>query len=751
MDFEAFLSKLDGVKGHGSQRSARCPAHEDKHQSLSVSQGSDKRILVKCQAGCSAHQVVSAMSLTMADLYSSKKETVHSPTVAVYRYCDADGELLAEKLRRADKSFTWRQPDKNNSHRWLYNRSGLTIPPYNLPDVIKSDRVYIVEGEKDVETLRKYNLVATTGADGAGLGKWRIHYNEWFRNKAVSILPDNDKNGMEYAKETAQKLSSVAKSVKLLDLTKEWPDLQPKGDISDIFAKNGHADTIFRLEALEAITAEYEPTATGGNDSNLSLEYSGSVRPKQFTDTDNTRIFADVYRGKAIYVTSLGWLVWDGKTWINDDLKATALAMNLTDRMLAEADKECAAAYSKLAEVSALEDSDEKKKAQKTVRDAESYRKHARNSRSRSKIDAMQNLARSQVPVKPDKLDANPYELNTPAGIVNLKSGQITPHDPEKLCTKITSCSPGQKGAALWKEFLSVVSCGDPKMENFLQQIAGMAAVGKVYEECVCMALGSGANGKSSFFNALAMVLNGYACRIDPGILIATNQGKNYDLAVLKGVRLAVAAETDESARLSSAGIKQLASTDKIYAERKYRDPEEFTPSHSLILYTNYAPRVGSTDNGTWRRIVLIPFDAKIKPTEDIKNYADYLFAEAGEAILSWIIEGAKNFIVCGHKLIKPEFIEMAIEEYQDQNDWMGEFLEEFCDMGQDNTAKAGTLYTTYHDWAKSAHGFARRTDAFGYELEKRGFIKRRTRSGILWHGLSLRPQEYSYSSQNYG
>ena len=480
-------------------------------------------------------------------------------------------------------------------------------------------------------------------------------------------------------------------------------------------------------------------------------EYKGSVRPNEFTDTDNARIFAEVYRGRAIYATSLGWLVWDGKTWLNDDLKAIALSMSLTDKMLAEADQECVSAYTKLAEVAASEDSEDKKKAAKQVRNAEAYRKHARNSRSRSKIDAIQNLSRALVGIKPDKLDANPYELNTPAGIVNLETGQITPHDPKKLCTKITSCSPGQKGKAIWEEFLKVVSCNDPKMENFLQQIAGMAAVGRVYEECVCMALGSGANGKSSFFNALAAVLNGYACRIDPGILIATNQGKNYDLAVLKGVRLAVAAETDESARLSSAGIKQLASTDKIYAERKYKDPEEFTPSHSLILYTNYAPRVGSTDNGTWRRIVLIPFDAKINPSEDIKNYADYLVSEAGESVLSWIIEGAKNFIAAGHKLIKPEFIEMALEEYQNQNDWMGEFLEEFCDMGQGNTAKAGTLYTTYHEWAKSAHGFARRTDAFGAELEKRGFMKRRTKAGALWHGLSLRPQEYSFSSQNYG
>jgi len=394
--------------------------------------------------------------------------------------------------------------------------------------------------------------------------------------------------------------------------------------------------------------------------------------------------------------------------------------MQLTDRMMQEAMTEFRAASKEESEAILEEDNEAKTKAKKRRDAAQDYLKHVRASRNRPKIIAMLGLACSLMQVEPDRLDAHPYLLNTPAGIVDLKTKEILPHDPSKLCSKITSCSPGSKGKTKWDEFLNTICSEDEKMINLLQQIAGMASVGKVYEELLIMALGGGGNGKSALFNTLAAVLHEYAGTIAAEVLTTAGRSQGAELTTLKGKRLIIAAETDEGARLSASMLKQIASTDKIHAERKYKDPEDFTPSHTTVLYTNHAPRVGSTDNGTWRRLVLIPFQAKIKASKEVKNFSDVLLHEAGKAILSWIVEGAANYIAAGHKLALPDFVHMAIEEYQSQNDWMSEFLEEFCEEGQGQNVKARQLYQTYHGWAKDAHSYARHMDSFTAELEKK-------------------------------
>lgn len=502
----------------------------------------------------------------------------------------------------------------------------------------------------------------------------------------------------------------------------------------------------YELQQSDGTLSPICPNGCDPNDVVLKAFEPRSYKPQDFTDTGNAYVFAREHRGRTMYVKSVDWLSYDGAVWVEGELEAVGLAMEVTDKMLEEACEEIKKAGEAFSYAKISDDEHEINRANQMVKAADAYIKHAKRSRNQPKINSMLKLAQTLLQVKPDQLDADPYILNTPAGMVDLRTKEVQPHRPEAYCTKITCCSPGTKGADMWRDFLDTISQGDEKMVNFLQQIAGMAAVGKVFEENLVMALGDGRNGKSAFFNALAQVFGDYAGTIAAEVLTTANRSKGAELATLKGKRLVIAAETEEGARLSASMLKQIASTDKIHAERKYKAPEDFTPSHSTILYTNHAPRVGSTDTGTWRRLVLVPFDAKIAPGKEVKNYSDVLATEAGEAILSWIIEGAYNYIQAGHKLIIPEFVHMAIEEYQNQNDWMGEFLEEFCEEGQGRSVKARPLYTTYHDWAKVSHGYARHSKDFAAELAKRGFSNRRSNQGIMWYGLSLRPQEADYT-----
>ena len=281
--------------------------------------------------------------------------------------------------------------------------------------------------------------------------------------------------------------------------------------------------------------------------------------------------------------------------------------------------------------------------------------------------------ARPHIAVDVSELDGDGYLLNTPAGAVDLHTGNLRPHQPEDLCTKITSCAPDQRGAEVWAAFLQRVTVGDKELEDYLQEVAGMCAIGKVLRENLIIAYGGGGNGKSTLFNVLSRVLGDYAGGLSAETLtVNCRRNKSPEYAELRGKRIVVAAELEEGMRMDTSIVKKLCSTDPILAEKKFQSPFTFIPSHTLILYTNHLPRVGTNDKGTWDRIVPIPFNANFRGQKgEIKNYADYLFQNCGGAVLSWIIEGAVRFIRNNYEIKAPQCVTDALAHYREENDWI--------------------------------------------------------------------------------
>jgi hypothetical protein len=174
---------------------------------------------------------------------------------ATYDYADENGKVLFQKVRYEPKSFVIRRPDGRGGYE--YNRRGIELVPYNLRNWISSDYVFLVEGEKDVETLRKMELAATCSPDGAGNGKFGAGLVKWFTHKSVFIIPDNDEIGKAFAFDEARILAPVAKSVKVLDILALCPDLPEHGDITDIVAHYGTEHTKNALRGLCASTPQY--------------------------------------------------------------------------------------------------------------------------------------------------------------------------------------------------------------------------------------------------------------------------------------------------------------------------------------------------------------------------------------------------------------------------------------------------------------------------------------------------------------
>lgn len=347
--------------------------------------------------------------------------------------------------------------------------------------------------------------------------------------------------------------------------------------------------------------------------------------------------------------------------------------------------------------------------------------------------------------ISPRDLDADCFALCTPDATFDLRQGMAgaREHSPEDFITKITSVSPNAKGMDIWQDCLKLIFQDNQELIDYVQMICGLAAIGKVYVEALIIAYGDGRNGKSTFWNVISRVLGLYSGNISADTLtVGCRRNIKPEMAEVKGKRLLIAAEMQEGARLNDSTVKQLCSTDDVFAEKKYKDPFSFKPCHTLVLYTNHLPRVSASDDGIWRRLIVIPFNAKITGSSDIKNYSEYLYDNAGGAILSWIIEGSKKVIDTDYHIPVPDCVQNAIDEYRSQNDWFGHFLEDKCELDVSFRESSSKLYQTYRNYCNDTNEYSRSTADFYFALENAGFERIKVKNKRFFKGLRLREND---------
>ena len=238
----------------------------------------------------------------------------------------------------------------------------------------------------------------------------------------------------------------------------------------------------------------------------------------------------------------------------------------------------------------------------------------------------------------------------------------------------------------------------------------------------------------------MSRVLGLYSGNISADTLtVGCRRNIKLEMAEVKGKRLLIAAEMQEGARLNDSTVKQLCSTDDVFAEKKYKDPFSFKPCHTLVLYTNHLPRVSASDDGIWRRLIVIPFNAKITGKSDIKNYGEYLYDNAGESILAWVIEGAKKVIDLDYQIPVPACVKAAIDEYRSQNDWFGHFMEDKCETGDGFRESSSSLYQAYRNYCIDTKEYVRSTADFYFALESAGFERVTLNRKRYFKGVRLR------------
>lgn len=479
------------------------------------------------------------------------------------------------------------------------------------------------------------------------------------------------------------------------------------------------------------------------------------LKPEDFSDVGQATVLATEYKDILRYSPSTDYMVYNGSFWEESKPKSQGVSQDLTERQLAEAETEMKKAMDELVKNGGMEIlvsvgpkkavqmfNKQQAHAYEMYEDASVYKKYAIKRRDTKNIAATLKEARPMLEVEQRNLDADEFMLNTTTLTYDLRQGIKFPmkHRPEHFITKQTTVDPSSDGADIWTAALDTFFLKDTDLIDYVQRMVGLSAIGKVYVEALIIAYGEGRNGKSTFWNVIARVLGTYSGNISADMLtVGCRRNVKPELAEAKGKRMLIAAELEEGMRLNTANVKQLCSTDEIYAEKKYKDPFSYTPTHTLVLYTNHLPKVGAIDKGTWRRLIVIPFDAKIEGSADIKNYADYLFEKAGGAILTWVIEGAKKVIADNYKIEPPNKVRDAIEHYKESNDWLSYFLSERCELDPAYVAKSSEVYNEYRIFCTQVGEFTRSTTDFYTALETVGFERYRDRKGRYIKGLRLK------------
>lgn len=427
------------------------------------------------------------------------------------------------------------------------------------------------------------------------------------------------------------------------------------------------------------------------------------------------------------YQKNLGWVSWDGTKWVPD---SESLA-----KIMLMCFVQCKLDGLKVALQKASSD-DEKKHLQHMI-------KQTTNFKSANRLANVLRLVRDMLSdCDLTDFDADPWALNTPGGLVNLRTGEIAPSNSSCKCTQITAVAPESGCHPKWQALLDSVTGGDKGLEKYLQDVAGMALVGAVYEEGVTIAYGPGGNGKSTFFGIWQDVLGDYAESIRPELLAPKQSGAEpFGLERVRGKRLVVASETEEGAFMNISVMKRLTSQDDLNVNPKGRDPFTFKPTHTLVLHTNHLPKLRSLDDGTKRRLALIPMLRKLSHGEMITDLRKSIVEEEGTQILAWMIEGSKRFWENNMKLVdKPAVVERATQEFVSSQDWLQVFLSDCCELKCDEAVLSSDLFRAYRTWCvdnNEKNMLSQRV--FTNRLIDAGYTKKKVTKGYVWPGIGLK------------
>jgi putative DNA primase/helicase len=478
-------------------------------------------------------------------------------------------------------------------------------------------------------------------------------------------------------------------------------------------------------EALRLTTTYYSPPLVGAVIGRIGM--NGSAKPDEpgearvvraLTETGNAERLVDRYGRDLRFCHPWGaWLHWDGRRWKRDQTGTVRAWSKTVVRSI----------YS---EIEAAETKDERA----------AIFKFAVKSETAAARAAMMKLAESEadIPIEPNQMDRDPFLLNVMNGTLDLRTGQLRQHNRADCITKLAPVYfDPEAECPMFLAFLNRV-LPDLEVRRFLRRITGYGMTGITSEQCIAFFYGGGANGKSTFLDTVQEMLGDYAQTAAPDLLVSRGGDRHpTELADLFGARWVSSIEVDEGKRLAETLVKQMTGGDKMKARFMRTDFFQWSPTHKLFLAANHKPEIRGTDYAIWRRIRLVPFTVTIPEEERDSNLAAKLLDEL-PGVLNWAIHGCKEWQKQG--LSTPEAVREATEEYRQEQDLIGRFMEDRCVLAAQAFVNSGVLFKGYTAWCEENGARPMTTQAFGRRMTEKGFVAGRGTDGKrIWKGTRLR------------
>ncbi|WGH21562.1 DNA primase/helicase [Arthrobacter phage Ascela] len=776
------IARLDDVETTPDGYLVHCPAHNDSKQSLRLTVSDAGKVLLRCRAGCETKDVVAALGLSMKDLATmtagdvdfttraTSQDVPASPAdvaalavkldgyaaaLARNEYAEADAALAyaalrfgvdAEDVERlglgfADdlgggprlvvpfrdrdgvpRGFQARALDKDAAVRWLGPKSpdGASWAKIGFfPGSAGFDEVLITEGPGDALTASSALGFDTIGIRGAGLSSNPTVVNDlvaMLGGREAVIAGDGDPAGRRFSATLAEALAARDLRVKVLDL--------PDGmDLTDWRGKN---PSRFYAEAIRAI-AEAEPIK-----SRSAALLAWDEERYSLSDLGGARYLRDYIEsiGSGVrYTEEVGFFLLEDGVWRKDERQAVRThAQSVADLV-----RDLARTASIEATRDGASDADKKR--------AGRLNKYAAHVQTSNGLNFMlrELQAVHGVPASVGDFDQHPDLLACRNGVVDLRTGELRPHDPALLLTRRIDFDydPDAK-APRWEAFLEEVFPAFPELPAYMRRLVGYGITGHTTEQCFAVLWGTGANGKSVYTDTLTEVFRELTSTTPFSTFEdRASGGIPNDLAALKGARLVMASEGEQGRPMAESVLKRVTGRDLIAARFMRKEFFEFRPQFLLNLATNFKPSFKGQDEGLWRRVKLIPWERYFAPEERDHRLGDKLLAER-EGILAWAVRGAMEWYKGG--LQDPDIIRSSTKEYRETSDALAGFLPGvFVQDAEAGRVEGKVLFDEYLKWADEENlpgkeRWTRRT--FFGALEERGLTKRKTMNGVAFDGI---------------
>jgi P4 family phage/plasmid primase-like protien len=430
-----------------------------------------------------------------------------------------------------------------------------------------------------------------------------------------------------------------------------------------------HQHSDFSVGDPSSVLGEPSGNATYTLDE-LALIYAKSFSTYGRTDAANARRLIYFSQGAYKYIPDVGWHRWQDTRYVYDKEKTIW-------QTAVEAAEFCEGAGANGEQL-----------------------KWAQQSQNKDRIVNCLAVAGTDpdVLVSAIEMDSEPNDLCTPAGIINLQTGEL--REAKKaidLNTRSTAVAPKKIATPLWTTFLKTV-IQDEERIGYLQELLGASLFGDSRYHVLPVLVGSGANGKSTLLDVVSGILGDYAASMPENFLLdANNTTHPTEIARLRGVRFAMASETRPDGKFNESRVKMLTGGDMLSARFMNQNFFDFRPTHTLFLAVNHLPAVKSGGDGFWRRLRKLDFKITIAKEEQRENFAQQMIQEEGPGILHWMVQGAVRVTEAGFN--EPDSVKLSTLEYRHEEDHIAKFVAERIALATNGTATKTAVFNAYRDW----------------------------------------------------